>query len=80
MNALTGLKSALATDGEPEIDARFGRNRAFLAIDIMRSFSQFENDAFEGGRIPGWVNLMSERKLINTFPFLNVYVGKESYL
>lgn len=80
LNALTGLKSALATDGEPEIDARFGRNRAFLAIDIMRSFSQFENDAFEGGRIPGWVNLMSERKLINTFPFLNVYVGKESYL
>ncbi|CUM55719.1 unnamed protein product [Debaryomyces tyrocola] len=80
LNALTGLKYALATADEPEIDARFGRNRAFLAIDIMKSLSLFENDAFEGGRIPGWVNLMSERKLIDNFPFLNVYVGKESYL
>lgn len=80
LNALRGLKCALATAGEAEIDAKFGRNRAFLAIDIMKSLSLFENDAFEGGRIPGWVNLMSDRKLIDNFPFLNVYVGKESYL
>lgn len=80
LNALTSVKNVFLTTGEMKIDGKFGKDGPFLAIDIINCSDKFENDAFECGKIPGWVNLMSQRKIIDKVPFLNRYVGKERYL